>query len=376
MSQTDQASKQNNAASDTERPTPLVEDIEGTKLKLENWLALQLGSDGAVSIPNLAIPEGTGMSNVTLLFDAEYEKNGQKMREACVGRLQPEIEKPVFPEYDLSVQYRAMDIVGRHTDVPVPDLMGLEQNKDVLGTEFYVMRRAHGRVPSDMPPYNMDGWMIDDCDPELRRAMWVNSIETMASLHKQTKNTKALGFDAFLADLEPGNTPLEQQLNYWKRYQAWSMSGEAHSIVDPALQWLFDNQPKNEEWGLSWGDSRFANMMFNDDGSVSKVLDWEMIRLGNPLQDIAYWNYMDFFFSEGLGMPRLEGLPNYEESVELWSEKSGFGFTEESYNYYFVYTGVRYGAILSRIMLGQGQQDQVIENFATDILRKVVEQRC
>ena len=45
---------------ENERPTPLLEDTEGTRRKLESWLSEHRGHD--VSIPHLDIPEATGMS--------------------------------------------------------------------------------------------------------------------------------------------------------------------------------------------------------------------------------------------------------------------------------------------------------------------------
>ena len=88
------------------------------------------------------------------------------------GRLQPLAsldsrcnegsERPVFPAYDLILQYEVMDAVGRHSDVPVPQLRGLETDKSLLGVQFYLMKHSAGRIPTDMPPYNMDGWMLHD----------------------------------------------------------------------------------------------------------------------------------------------------------------------------------------------------------------------
>ena len=72
---------------ENERPTPLLEDSEDSRNKLESWLGELMGH--AVSIPRLDIPEATGMSNVTLLFDIEWQKGGVKQSEACVARLQP-----------------------------------------------------------------------------------------------------------------------------------------------------------------------------------------------------------------------------------------------------------------------------------------------
>jgi hypothetical protein len=55
---------------ENERPTPLIQDTETTRRKLESWLSDQRGQP--VHIPALTIPESSGMSNVTLLFDAQW----------------------------------------------------------------------------------------------------------------------------------------------------------------------------------------------------------------------------------------------------------------------------------------------------------------
>ena len=79
-----------------ERPTPLVEDLDGTRTKLEGWFSER--RDTAITITGLDIPEGTGMSNVTLLFDIHWQQDGRNHSQSCVARLQPEIERPVFPQ--------------------------------------------------------------------------------------------------------------------------------------------------------------------------------------------------------------------------------------------------------------------------------------
>ncbi len=128
--------------------------------KLESWISSNRGRD--VRIEELSIPEATGMSNVTLLFDITWDEDGQQRSEPLVARLQPAIERPVFPDYDLSLQYEVMDAVGRCSDIPVPELCGLETDKSLLGVQFYLMKRTDGRIPTDMPPYNMDGWMMHE----------------------------------------------------------------------------------------------------------------------------------------------------------------------------------------------------------------------
>lgn len=345
-----------------ERPTPLVEDSEQTRRKLAAWLSEKRGLP--VDIPALTVPESSGMSNVTLLFDTHWTEGGKACSESCVGRLQPEIERPVFPSYDLGLQYEVMASIGRHSDIPVPELRGLELDPSLLGVQFYVMKHTPGPIPGDMPPYNMDGWMVHDTTEAQRATLWRAAVDTMARLHRLDYRT--LGF-AHLA--EPGATPLQRQLAYWQNYLEWAMEGSGHAICQSALDWLYANQPGSEPTVLCWGDARLGNLIFRPslDG-IAAVLDWEMAVLGNPVQDLAWFNYLDATFSEGLGMPRLEGLPGYEETVSQWEKASGY--SARDYDYYLVFAGMRYGLLLSRIMLATGQDEQVQGNFACQLLQK------
>jgi len=347
---------------ENERPTPLIEDSEATRAKLESWFTARRGV--AVNIPELNIPEASGMSNVTLLFDIEWHENGSTHREPCVARLQPEISRPVFPSYDLTLQYEVMDSVGRNSDIPVPELLGLETDKSLLGVQFYIMKRTDGLIPTDMPPYNMDGWMMNDANEQQQATLWECAVDTLGRYH-QLDYTE-LGF-AKLA--EAGKTPLQQQLDYWQGYLDWAMEGQGHVICQAALDWLQNNQPEDEPTVLCWGDSRIGNIIYATSmDKIAAVLDWEMAVLGNPVQDIAWFNYMDSTFAEGLGMPRLPGLPSYEDTVKLWCEVSGY--SAQDYEYYLVFAGMRYGLILSRIMLATSQDSQVQDNFACALLQK------
>jgi aminoglycoside phosphotransferase (APT) family kinase protein len=307
------------------------------------------------------------MSNVTLLFDVEWTENGQNCSEACVGRLQPEIERPVFPSYDLSPQYEIMDSVGRNSDIPVPELLGLETDKALLGVQFYIMRRTDGRIPPDMPPYNMDGWMMHETTEAQRNKMWCSAVDTMARFHQL--DYQKLGFGHLR---ESDKTALQQQLDYWQGYLDWALEGSGHAICQRALDWLSARQPENEPTVLCWGDSRIGNIIFREslDG-VAAVLDWEMAVLGNPVQDLAWFNYIDATFAEGLSFPRLPGLPSYEDTIAQWEQVSGF--SAKDYDYYLIFAGMRYGLILSRIMLATGQDGEVQGNFACSLLERYLD---
>lgn len=346
------------------RPTPTLGDSENTRRVLVEWFGRQMPGASNIEVTDLEIPEGTGMSNVTVLFGLSWQEGGEQQTRPCVGRFEPEGGGAAFPEYDLGHQYRVMDTIGKHTDIAVPALLGLEEDLSVLGVPFYIMARVDGVVPSDMPPYHEQGWLKDECSPEQRRTLWMAGIEEMAKIHVMDDAAMGLSYVEFD---EPGNTPLEKQLNYWQRYMEWGMEGRQHLHAQRALAWLFANQPADETFKLCWGDSRMGNMLFNrDTHQVSAVLDWEMVTMGNPLQDLAWWIYLDRFFSEGLNLPRLEGLPDEHETVALWQSLTGL--SAEHYDYYVIFSGLRYTLILSRLMLHMGIEDMVLDHFATPML--------
>lgn len=348
-----------------DRPTPLVEDIEGTRQKLQDWFSTQLGTD--VTIPALSIPATNGMSNVTLMFDIHYKQDGNAVQQACVGRLCPEIDKPVFPEYDLSLQYQVMDVLDKQTDLPTPPLLGLETDLSILDTPFYIMKKVNGLIPGDMPPYTMGGWMAEDIDDTKRESLWQAALHSMVEIHRL--DYTALGLDFLQQD--KSISALQSQLDYWTHYMEWGLEGHANPICDSALRWLRDNMPADEPTTLCWGDARLGNLIINENcQQIAAVLDWEMVTLGNPIQDIAWWNFLDRTFSEGLGMPRLGGLPSYADTVSLWEQASGF--SGRDYHYYQVFAGLRYGLIMARVMVAQNQFENVADNFVVNLLNKVM----
>ena len=350
-----------------QRPTPLVEDLAATRERLADWFSRRQGT--AVTVSELQIPEATGMSNVTLLFDIDYQTGGQRRRESCVGRLQPSVEKPVFPAYDLSLQYRLMETLGERSDIPVPTLLGLEMDRDILGVPFYIMRKTEGRIPTDMPPYNMDGWMMHETTLEQRASLWNAGVDTMARFHKIDPGSLALDF---MPSPTAGESPLQQQLQYWREYHDWALEGQEHAIGLRALSWLEANQPEDEPVRLCWGDSRIGNIIFSEDcREVTALLDWEMAVMGNPVQDLAWYCFIDSTFADGLGIPRLEGLPPYEDTITRW--QTAAGYPVDSFEYYTVFAGMRYSLILSRIMHASNQPQEVQENFVCRLLQTHLE---
>lgn len=321
---------------------PPRRDFDLTRKQLCAWLGGKLNGARDLQISELKGPSETGFSSDTLMFDADWTDGGGSHCERLVARIKP-TGLTVFPRYDMGEQYRVMKILGTRTDVPVPRMRWLEEDEGPLGVPFYVMDRVDGRVPTDNPPYHAGGW-VPELSPEEREALWWSGFEAMARVHRL--DWRALGF-GFLDKPERGATPLEQQLHEYDEYFSWGMDRSRHPLIERAQRWLHAHKPADEPVALCWGDSRPGNQIFNGTKCVA-VIDWEMVRLGDPVQDLAWWIALDRCFSEGIGIERLAGFPDRQATIARWEELVGREARHVAY--YEVLGFYKFSAIMARVM--------------------------
>lgn len=347
------------------RPTPGLDNPDAVRQNLQHWLSESVYPGRKLTIPDVTIPENTGMSNITLLFDCVFE--GAEIL-PMVARLQAQGDKLAFPEYNLPMQFDAIKTLAQILGIRVPELVAQEVSGDILGTPFYIMQKAEGRIPPDMPPYHMDGWLCE-ATPESRKALWKNAVAMMAALHQQD------ALAAPLADfIERHSFPksLDEQLGYWEHYMHWGLEGARNHDCEALLEWLRKNQPSEQCLTLCWGDSRMANVIFEEHSDeVAVLLDWEMLCLGDPLQDIAWWIFMDELFCHGIGIPRLDGFPSREETAAYWSALTGLDHS--LLHYYLVFAGLRISLILARMSLAT-DRSMLEQSFASQYARAVMAQ--
>jgi len=344
-----------------------AQDLEGTRRKLADWLGGKLPEDArGLEISELTIPEGAGHSNTTLLFDARWSEGGATRSGGYVARVQPS-GRGVFPEYDMQLQYRCMDILGARSDVPVPRMLWLEPDASILGQPFYVMEKLVGVVPSDNPPYAIAGWVAEASAAD-QDALWRRSIEVMSRIHRL--DWRALGFD-FLDRPELGPTGFAQQLGYYRRYLAWAMDGRPAPELEETLGWLVANQPAGDRIVLNWGDARISNMMYRDFAPVA-VLDWEMACLGPPEADVAWFLFMNDFLTTAIGLPGVAGFPDAAATAEEYAKHAGRPLRD--LHYFSVWAAFRFAVIMAAIetlMITNGLDSPGIGGMSLTALAKV-----
>lgn len=317
---------------------PAQDDYDASEIgrRLGPWLSERLGAPAEIT--SLTAPGESGFSSETMLLDVAVDGRVEQL----VAKTKP-LGFRVFPEYDMQLQYRCMEAVGRHSDVPVPRMRWYEGDEAVLGREFYVMDRVDGDVPTDNLPYTIQGF-LHDATPEQQRTLYTSSLETLADLH--ALDWRACGLDV-LDRRHLGATGFDQQLAYFTDYLGFAMEGEPHPPLDDTLRWLVDHRPADlGDDRLNWGDARIGNMMYRDFRPCA-VLDWEMACIGPAEVDLAWMLYFYRFFADGLGLPNLPGIPTIDVGVDVYEARAGRPVRH--LDYFLVWAGFRYAAILVRL---------------------------
>ncbi|MFL6730873.1 MAG: phosphotransferase family protein [Sphingomicrobium sp.] len=244
-------------------------------------------------------------------------------------------------------EYRLIEAL-HPLEFPVPEPLALCTDADVIGAIFYVMELARGR------PYANGA--LPDFDPATRRLMYEQLIDTLADLHT---------IDAVAADLadfgKPGNY-FERQVMRWTR-QYRDSETDYIPEMERLIAFLPESLPEQSRTSIVHGDYRIDNVVYDGDGTLTAVLDWELATLGDPLADFSYlamqW-MMPADGGAGLGGLDLEalGIPRLEEIVRRYSERSSVPIAG-ALDWYFAYNLFRLAGIV------QGIKKRVIDGTAS-----------
>jgi aminoglycoside phosphotransferase (APT) family kinase protein len=116
--------------------------------------------------------------------------------------------------------------------------------------------------------------------------------------------------------------------------------GGAIPIYEYAFHWLMQNAPDSEAKKLVHGDFRMGNLMIAPTG-LSAVLDWELARLGDPVQDLAYlctpsWRFGHYEKVAG-------GFDSAEAFLAAYARHSGEDVDPDRFRFWLIYSTVWWG---------------------------------
>ncbi|HET6507934.1 MAG TPA: phosphotransferase family protein [Baekduia sp.] len=272
-------------------------------------LATFLGDRDLVSGPVAARPIGDGHANLTFLVTDDAGR-------AMVVRRPP---PPPIPRgaNDMLREARLIEALAG-TGVPVPAVLAVGQEGDVLDVPFYVMSYMKGVVFTDATPPAL-------ATPPVRRELAEALIDTLAALH--AVDWRARGLEDF-GRPEDFNA---RHLARMTRLVAGE-DGAPPPAFAPLAEWLTSNVPAESGAAILHNDFRLGNVMLAaaPPGRVEAVLDWELATIGDPLLDVAYFlaSYPQGDGprtpTEDLATALLEdGYPTREELAERYARATG-----------------------------------------------------
>jgi aminoglycoside phosphotransferase (APT) family kinase protein len=162
------------------------------------------------------------------------------------------------------------------TPVPVARAWHLCEDREVIGSMFYVMSYEEGRI----------FWnpALPEVERDARRDYYASIVKTLAALHDVDPQ------EVGLADYGRAGNYFERQIGVWtKQYRA--AETQRIDAMEALIDWLPAHCPADAlRASLVHGDFRIDNLIFASDApQVRAILDWELSTLGNPLADLAYF---------------------------------------------------------------------------------------
>ena len=231
--------------------------------------------------------------------------------------------------HDVLREYHVIDAL-QETEVPVPPTVTSCDDHDVIGSDFYVMDRLRGHVLRDEEPEAL-------ATGERRGQVGTELVDTLASIHDIDYEAVGLG------EFGRPEGYMERQVDRWMMQIMWAFEVTTEDREVPELyevgEWLSDNCPEEHPHTLVHGDYKLDNVMYDDDGELIAVFDWEMATLGDPRADVGWM--LSYWRDEGDPEPAAPEFattfmehpdyPSRQELVERWEGQTGLTFEHERF---------------------------------------------
>ncbi len=315
-------------SADAARPPRPGEELD--LLKVDPWLKSKV--PGLTGTPKVTQYSG-GASNWT--YRLEYESHDLVLRRPPAGT-------KAKSAHDMSREFKVQQAL-RPVFPYVPAMIAWCDDPQVLGVDFYVMRRIDGFIPRRNLPKGVPG------DAGFCRALSESLVDRLVELHQV--DAVKVG----LAAMGKGPGYPRRQIEGWsERYEkarTWNVPRFRY-----VMDWLKANTPDDAGACVIHNDYRFDNVVLDpkDPSRIIGVLDWEMATIGDPLMDLgnslAYWVQADDDFMARMlrrQPSHLPGMLTRRQLVERYCEKSGR--KPGDFTFYEVYGNFRLAVIAQQI---------------------------
>jgi aminoglycoside phosphotransferase (APT) family kinase protein len=286
-------------------------------VRLQTYLAAKLGAP-ELEVTGLARIPG-GASRETYRFRARY---GGRDRGLILRRDPP----ASLIETERANEFRAYAAFHR-LGFPVPEAIALELDGGMLDRPFFIMEEIEGcEVASILMP-----------DPYGAHRDRIGQ-QFFSLLGRIAKTDPA---EIGLADFDGAQDVRgcwRNELTRWEKVIDEDES-EPQPIARAALRWLARNPPPPaQKISLVHGDYRTGNFLFDAQGEIRAILDWEMAHLGDPFEDLAW--ALDPLWAHG-DPSRPAGTIARDEAIALWEASSGLKVNADAFVWWEIFASLK-----------------------------------
>lgn len=212
----------------------------------------------------------------------------------------------------------AMRACGR-AGLAVPEVLADDPDGAVLGTAGLVM----SRVPGETLARRI---LRDDAYASARCALAGQLGAFLAGLHA----------------IDPGEVPglpePDPLAEYWAAYET---TDDVSPTFEAAQRWLEERRPPPSGRVVVHGDLRMGNVIVGEDG-LRAAIDWELVHLGDPLEDLAWLCVKAWRF--GAPLP-VGGVGTIDQLLGAYEAVAGSPVDRDAFDWWLVQKTLQWGII-------------------------------
>lgn len=229
----------------------------------------------------------------------------------------------LFAPYSARPQFDALKTL-QGSGVPVPRVYWWSDEASILGAPFFVCERVEGAAPVPWVRGGEGGF-----EESYRNNIGAQFVSALAALHR-CRWDAAFGGGGVTVE-----SAAERQIEYWEHAQTrWAL--KPYPMLSWALLWLRRNMPVAPCLSLVHGDYRLGNFLERD-GRITAILDWELVHLGDPHEDLGWAFLPQYTGGSGL-VCRL--LPK-DQFIARYERQAGFRVQPGSLHFYLIFSLVK-----------------------------------